>query len=75
MDIFDTKQLTKIIRLQAALKMMQQKQFATLTALAYESGYYDQAHFIKDFKEFAGTSPKEFYKDNLKLSALFIGEG
>ncbi|MBP6795134.1 MAG: helix-turn-helix transcriptional regulator [Saprospiraceae bacterium] len=69
------KQLTKIIRLQAALKMMQQKQYATLTALAYESGYYDQAHFIKDFKEFAGTSPKEFYKDNLKLSALFIGEG
>ena len=69
------KQLTKIIRLQAALKMMQQKQFATLTSLAYESGYYDQAHFIKDFKEFAGTSPKEFYKDNLKMSALFIDAG
>lgn len=67
------KQLSKIIRLQATLKMMEQKQFTSLTALAYESGYFDQAHFIKDFKEFTGSSPRQFYADNLKMSALFIG--
>ena len=67
------KQLTKIIRLQATLKMLQQKQFTSLTSLAYENGYYDQAHFIKDFKEFTGVSPKQFYADNLKMSSLFIG--
>lgn len=66
------KQLSKVVRLQAAMKMLEQKKFSNLTSLAYENGYYDQAHFIKDFKEFTGMSPKSFFADNLKLSALFI---
>ena len=67
------KQLSKTIRLQATLKMLLNKQFTSLTALAYEGAYYDQAHFIKDFKEFTGLTPKEFYGDNLKMSSLFYG--
>jgi AraC-like DNA-binding protein len=67
------KQLSRVVRLQAALKLMEQKKYSNLTALAYEGGYYDQAHFIKEFKEFTGISPKAFYAANLKLSALFIG--
>ena len=66
------KQLSKIIRLQATLKMLVNKQFTSITAVAYEGEYYDQAHFIKDFKEFTGVSPKKFYANNLKLSSLFI---
>jgi AraC-like DNA-binding protein len=27
------------------------------TNIVYQSGYYDQMHFIRDFKEFAGLSP------------------
>lgn len=65
------KQFSKLIRLQATIKMLQQKKFTSLTSLAYENGYYDQAHFIKDFREFTGVSPKEFYADSLKMSALF----
>lgn len=67
------KQLAKIIRLQATLKLMEQEQFTSLTSLAHENGYFDQAHFIKDFREFTGMTPRQFYGDNLKLSALFIG--
>lgn len=67
------KQLSKIIRLQNTLKMLVNKQFTSLTAVAYEGDYYDQAHFIKDFKEFTGMSPKKFYADNLKMSSLFSG--
>ena len=66
------KQLARVARLQSTLKMLEQKKFISLTSLAYENGYYDQAHFIKDFKDFTGQSPKSFYADNLKLSALFI---
>ena len=65
------KQLARVARLQATMKMLGQKNFTSLTSLAYENGYYDQAHFIKDFKEFTGISPKSFFGDNLKLSALF----
>ncbi|TMI68981.1 MAG: helix-turn-helix transcriptional regulator [Bacteroidetes bacterium] len=66
------KQLSRLVRLQATLKMLEQKKFRNLTSLAYENGYYDQAHFIREFKEFTGVSPKSFYSDNLKLSGLFI---
>ena len=30
-----------------------------LTTVAYECGYYDQAHFIKEFKKFTGITPSE----------------
>lgn len=32
-----------------------------LTGLAYEAGFYDQAHFIKEFKTFTGDSPETFF--------------
>lgn len=67
------KQLSKIIRLQATLKMLLNKDFTSLSALAHENEFYDQAHFIKDFKEFTGFTPKEFYGDKLKMSSLFYG--
>jgi AraC-like DNA-binding protein len=31
-----------------------------LTQLAYQCGYFDQAHFIKEFKAFAGMTPSEY---------------
>jgi AraC-like DNA-binding protein len=67
------KQLSKTIRLQATLEMLLNKQFTSLTTLAYEGEYYDQSHFIKDFKEFTGLSPKEFYGSSLTMSSLFYG--
>jgi len=67
------KKLSKTIRLQATLKMLLNKKFTNLTTLALESDYYDQAHFIKDFKEFTGYTPKEFYGDTIKMSSLFYG--
>lgn len=68
------KQLSKTIRLQATLKMLLNKKFTSLTALAYENEYYDQAHFIKDFKELTGFTPKEFYGNSLKMTSFFIAD-
>ena len=34
-----------------------------LTNLAYDHGYTDQAHFIKDFKNFTGESPAIFVRE------------
>lgn len=66
------KKLGKVIRLQSALNMLLNEDAESLTHLAYENNYYDQAHFIKDFKEFTGTNPTAFLGDeNMALSALF----
>lgn len=65
------KQLSKVIRLQATLQMLLNQKTETLTDIAYENEYYDQAHFIKDFKEFTGITPKEFLTDDkMALSSL-----
>ncbi len=66
------KQLGKVIRLQTALKMMLNKKTDSLTTIAYQSDYFDQAHFTKDFKEFTGVNPKAFLgNENMALSSLF----
>ncbi len=65
------KRLGRVIRLHAALKMLLNSD-ENLTHIAYESDYFDQAHFIKDFKEFTGITPKEFLGNaNMELSTLF----
>ncbi len=69
------KQLGKIMRLQAALKMMLDKPGKSLTRVAYENAYYDQAHFIKDFKEFTGVNPKNYLGDDqMRLSSLIYSK-
>ncbi|WP_299101565.1 helix-turn-helix transcriptional regulator [uncultured Winogradskyella sp.] len=65
------KQLSKTIRIQNALKSLLNNEVTSLTDLAYKNEYFDQAHFIKDFKEFTGLTPKEFYGSDLKMSLIF----
>jgi transcriptional regulator GlxA family with amidase domain len=59
------KQLSRIIRLQTTLKILMNKQFTSLTALAYQGEYYDQAHFIREFKTFYGETPAKLLAFNL----------
>jgi AraC-like DNA-binding protein len=35
---------------------------APLTEVAYASGFYDQSHFIREFKAFTGLTPKQYRK-------------
>lgn len=66
------KQLSKAIRLQTTLNLLLNKKSETLTDIAYESDYFDQNHFIKDFKDLVGITPKEFLNnENMTLTALF----
>ncbi|MBO3697168.1 AraC family transcriptional regulator [Roseivirga sp. E12] len=65
------KQLGRVLRLQTALNLLLNSD-KNLTSIAYESEYFDQTHFIKDFKEFTGITPKEFLgNENMELSSLF----
>ncbi len=68
------KQLSKAVRLQATLKSLSQNKTHSLTSLAYEHGYFDQSHFIKEFKEFTGISPRVFYANNFQLASFFAND-
>ncbi len=38
-------------------------QHKPLADIAYQYGYYDQAHFAHDFRKFSNLSPKEYFKE------------
>lgn len=65
------KQLARAIRFQKTIRSMNSGRFDSLTSLAYENGYYDQSHFIRDFREFTGASPKSFFSDNFRFASFF----
>lgn len=57
------KQFAGIVRLRSIIDNYSTN--TSLTSAAYDGGYFDQSHFIKDFKAFTGQSPKEFFKSPL----------
>jgi AraC-like DNA-binding protein len=54
------KQYASIVRLRSLLQNY--ASYPSLTEASYAAGYFDQSHFIKDFRIFTGKSPKEFFK-------------
>jgi AraC-like DNA-binding protein len=54
------KQYIKLVRFQETLNDFSTHKNIHLTEYAYRNGYFDQAHFIRDFKSFSGYTPKEF---------------
>ena len=55
-----TKQIIKLIRFQEVLNDFSKNKDLILTERAYNNGYFDQSHFIHDFKNYSGYTPKEF---------------
>lgn len=67
------KHFSGIIRLNASAKRMQRmKAEDRLTAIAYESGYFDQAHFIKEFKKYTGITPHQYQQKVRPLALNFL---
>jgi AraC-like DNA-binding protein len=54
------KQFIRIIRFQEVIKGFTKRGNKLLSELSCENGFFDQAHFIKDFKAMSGFTPKEF---------------
>ena len=56
------KEYSEIVRLQRILFRMKEKKYTTLTELAIEEGYYDQAHFTRKFREYMCMNPLEYVR-------------
>jgi len=57
------KMYARIARFHKAYSILESKPIISWAGLAYETGYYDQKHFIKDFKEFAKLTPTLVQKE------------
>lgn len=66
------KLYTKINRFQNSLRLVGQKD-ASLTSIAYDCGYFDQSHFIKDFKSFTGLTPSGYSIENSPVTLALNG--
>lgn len=55
------KSFSKVVQFQNILKAKPSSQSLRRNKLFYDSGYYDQAHFIKDFKNFYGVTPTKAF--------------
>lgn len=54
------KGIGRIYRLNRMLSLLHGAARVSLAELAHESGYYDQAHFNRDFRDFAGLAPGDY---------------
>lgn len=62
----------KLRRFQAVLRRLAHANKVDWTKLAQESGYYDQAHLIREFNHFTGFSPQKFLKNLEKGDDLYL---
>jgi AraC-like DNA-binding protein len=54
------KKFASMVRFNAVLQQLHSSE--SLAALCYDYGYFDQAHFIRDFKQYTGQTPEQFRK-------------
>jgi AraC-like DNA-binding protein len=59
------KIFSRIRRFQGVLGRIHEQKQVEWADVACACGYYDQAHFVHDFKEFAGLNPTEFLTHTL----------
>lgn len=63
------KSFDKISRFQLSLKLIA-KNDQPFTSIAYDCGYFDQSHFIRDFKSFTGLTPSAYLQNKTPVNQL-----
>jgi len=69
------KLYSRIIRFASIFQVAQGRKEINGCELGLASGYYDQSHFIKNFKAFAGEGPSGYFFDQPNLANFFLKKG
>ncbi len=64
---FMPKIYSRIVRFQALLKEIGKEEDHSWTSFACQYGFYDQSHFIKEFKSFSGMTPSQFITEHVPI--------
>jgi len=65
---------SRLVRFDKAWLLKEDNPHLTWTEVAYECNYFDQMHFIRDFKEFANANPTEI-SNAFKSQAFTLKKG
>lgn len=68
------KTLSRIVRINYVWNEIKSKNSIDFQRLIFDGGYYDQAHFIHDFKLITGESPSHFFKRDLQMVKMLSGK-
>ncbi|MCA0457867.1 MAG: helix-turn-helix domain-containing protein [Chloroflexi bacterium] len=63
------RQFARVTRFRQVVDLLHQPALS-LTQIAYRAGYYDQAHFIHDFKSLAGLTPRDYRREQQDVGFL-----
>ena len=67
------KKYGNIVQLHTFLKLLRNKPAEiSLTAISYESGYFDQSHLTRTFKKYTGITPSQYVNNTNKLAVNFM---
>lgn len=64
--------LRRVLRFRRAFPLIDQAPARTWTQVALSAGYYDQAHLIRDFRQFAGAAPRAFLDGEPELARAIL---
>jgi len=57
----------------AVIRAMVENDHERLRSLALDHGFYDQAHFIHDFRKFVAMEPGRFLRDESQFLRTYLG--
>jgi AraC-like DNA-binding protein len=66
------KRFCRLVRFQRVFEQRRERQGRAWSQVALECGYYDQAHFNRDFRAFTGARPRDLVKNPDPITAFFL---
>jgi AraC-like DNA-binding protein len=66
------KRLCRIARFQETARLISVSGVRNWADLAVDAGYFDQSHFIKEFKKYSGLTPTRLVERTLHLTDFFV---
>jgi AraC-like DNA-binding protein len=66
------KRFARLLRFQRVFEQQRESDAKVWAQVALECGYFDQAHFNRDFRAFSGLAPRQLLADADPLTAFFL---
>ncbi len=70
----NAKSLSRLVRVNYLWEKISKYQAVDFQEMVFDGRYFDQSHFIKDFKLIIGEKPNHFFKRNLELVKIISGK-